>query len=146
MIPHPGSLAVMETRPASVPAARCNFLCVAAESVTGTRSGQAERLGVDCKERSIRFAQPAPNPKVDGNHPSRRQSGPSGSIGCAKISMRKDQMPQDQMRQDTDTSNAMVRPPFAWLLALVAGIAINWLYPLPFVPASVAGAWVGTAI
>jgi protein-S-isoprenylcysteine O-methyltransferase Ste14 len=57
-----------------------------------------------------------------------------------------DQMHQDQMRQDTDTSNAAVRPPFAWLLALVAGIAANWLYPLPFVPAPVRAAWVGVAI
>ena len=60
--------------------------------------------------------------------------------------MRQDQMRQDLMRQDLDTSNAAVRPPFAWLLALAAGIAINWLYPLPFVPASVSGAWVGAAI
>ena len=55
-------------------------------------------------------------------------------------------MRQDQMRQDTDTSNAMVRPPFAWILAIVVGIAADRLYPLPFVPASVPGAWVGGAI
>jgi protein-S-isoprenylcysteine O-methyltransferase Ste14 len=55
-------------------------------------------------------------------------------------------MRQDQMRQDLDTSNAAVRPPFAWLLALAAGIAADRLYPLPFVPASVPGKWVGAAI
>src|SRR5262249_2113027 len=50
------------------------------------------------------------------------------------------------MRQDTDTSNALVPPPVAWITALVWGLAVNWLYPLPFIPASVPGAWVGGAI
>ena len=59
---------------------------------------------------------------------------------------RREQIRQDQMRQDLDTSNAAVRPPFAWLLAIAAGIAANWLYPLPFVPASVPAAWVGAAV
>jgi protein-S-isoprenylcysteine O-methyltransferase Ste14 len=53
---------------------------------------------------------------------------------------------QDQMRQDTDASNAAVRPPFAWLLALAAGIAADRLYSLPFAPASVPRAWAGVAI
>jgi len=44
------------------------------------------------------------------------------------------------MCQDEDTSNAVVRPPVAWTLAL------DRLYPLRFVPASVPGAWVGGAI
>ena len=50
------------------------------------------------------------------------------------------------MSQDTDTSNAAVRPPVAWLLALAAGVAADWLYPLRFVPASIPAAWVGGAI
>jgi protein-S-isoprenylcysteine O-methyltransferase Ste14 len=50
------------------------------------------------------------------------------------------------MRQDTDSSDAAVRPPFAWLLALAAGIAADRLYRLPFVPASVPRAWAGVAI
>ena len=50
------------------------------------------------------------------------------------------------MCQDTDTSNAMVRPPIAWILALAAGVAAAWLYPLRFVLASVPGVWVGGAI
>lgn len=50
------------------------------------------------------------------------------------------------MCQDTDTSNAVVRPPVLLILALVAGVAADWLYPLRFVPASVPGAWVGGAI
>src|SRR5260221_12307596 len=50
------------------------------------------------------------------------------------------------MSQDTDTPNAAVRPPVAWLLALAAGVAADQLYPLRFVSASVPGAWIGGAI
>ena len=51
-----------------------------------------------------------------------------------------------QMSQDTDNANAVVRPPVAWILAFVAGLGADRLYPLQFVPASVSGAWVGGAI
>src|SRR5262249_47737710 len=47
------------------------------------------------------------------------------------------------MSQDTDTSNAVVRPPVALILAVAAGVAADRLYTLRFVPASVGGAWVG---
>jgi protein-S-isoprenylcysteine O-methyltransferase Ste14 len=50
------------------------------------------------------------------------------------------------MCQDTDTSNAVVRPPVVWILALVSGVAADRVYPLRFVPASVPAAWVGGAI
>jgi protein-S-isoprenylcysteine O-methyltransferase Ste14 len=50
------------------------------------------------------------------------------------------------MCQDRDTSNTVVRPLVAWILALLAGLAADQLYPLRFVPASVPGAWVGGAI
>ena len=50
------------------------------------------------------------------------------------------------MSQDTDNANAVVRPPIAWVLALVAGLGADRLYPLRFVPGSVSGAWVGGAI
>jgi protein-S-isoprenylcysteine O-methyltransferase Ste14 len=50
------------------------------------------------------------------------------------------------MPQETDTSNAVVRPPVAWILALAAGVAADRLHPLRFVPASVPAAWVGGII
>jgi protein-S-isoprenylcysteine O-methyltransferase Ste14 len=50
------------------------------------------------------------------------------------------------MSQDTDNSNAIIHPPIAWALAFVAGLGVDWLYPLRFVPASVSGPWVGGAI
>jgi protein-S-isoprenylcysteine O-methyltransferase Ste14 len=50
------------------------------------------------------------------------------------------------MEVTTDNANAVVRPPIAWAVAFVGGVAINALYPMPFVPASVPAAWVGGAI
>jgi len=34
-----------------------------------------------------------------------------------------------------DNSGAAIRPPIAWALAAIAGLALDWLYPLPFLPA-----------
>ncbi len=50
------------------------------------------------------------------------------------------------MSESTDSSNAIIHPPIAWALAFVVGLGVDWLYPLRFVPASVRGAWVGSAI
>lgn len=50
------------------------------------------------------------------------------------------------MAPETDTSNAVVRPPIAWFAALVVGIAVDRLVPLRFVPGSVPGVWVGAAV
>jgi len=34
-----------------------------------------------------------------------------------------------------DTAQVIIiRPPIAWALAVLAGLALNWLIPLPFVP------------
>jgi protein-S-isoprenylcysteine O-methyltransferase Ste14 len=45
-----------------------------------------------------------------------------------------------------DSSNAVVRPPIAWALAAVVGLGLNWLYPLPFVSASIPGRWIGGVV
>lgn len=50
------------------------------------------------------------------------------------------------MNETTDHSEAVIHPPVAWALAFVAGLGIDWLYPLRFIPASVSGAWLGGAI
>jgi len=49
------------------------------------------------------------------------------------------------MSENADTSNAIIRPPIAWAIAILAGIGVDWLYPLRFVPASVPRIWVGSA-
>ncbi len=50
------------------------------------------------------------------------------------------------MNKAIDRSGAIVRPPIAWALAILAGLGIDWLYPLPFVAASVPRVWVGGAV
>src|SRR4029077_501043 len=47
------------------------------------------------------------------------------------------------MAESADTSNAIVRPPIAWAVAIIVGLGAGWLYPLPFVPASVPRFWIG---
>jgi protein-S-isoprenylcysteine O-methyltransferase Ste14 len=52
----------------------------------------------------------------------------------------------DRQPAAPDNANAAVRPPIAWALAILAGLGLDWVYPLPFLPASVPAAWVGAAI
>jgi protein-S-isoprenylcysteine O-methyltransferase Ste14 len=50
------------------------------------------------------------------------------------------------MADTADTANVIVRPPIAWALAVLAGLALNWLVPLPFIAAAVPAAWVGAMV
>jgi protein-S-isoprenylcysteine O-methyltransferase Ste14 len=50
------------------------------------------------------------------------------------------------MSDTADNAQVMIRPPLAWALAIVAGLALDWLAPLPFLPAAVPGFWVGAAV
>jgi protein-S-isoprenylcysteine O-methyltransferase Ste14 len=50
------------------------------------------------------------------------------------------------MADTPDTANVIVRPPIAWALAILAGLALNWLIPLPFLPAAVAAGWPGAMV
>src|SRR5262245_42720269 len=50
------------------------------------------------------------------------------------------------MADTTDTANVIIRPPIAWAVAVLAGLALNWLMPLPFVPAAVPAGWLGTIV
>jgi protein-S-isoprenylcysteine O-methyltransferase Ste14 len=48
------------------------------------------------------------------------------------------------MVNDTaDTAQVIIRPPLAWGLAVIAGLALNWLVPLPFLPADLPAGWLG---
>jgi protein-S-isoprenylcysteine O-methyltransferase Ste14 len=50
------------------------------------------------------------------------------------------------MADTTDTANVIIRPPIAWVVAVLAGLALNWLLPLPFVPATVLADWLGAIV
>ncbi len=50
------------------------------------------------------------------------------------------------MADTADTADVIVRPPIAWALAVLAALALQWLMPLPFMPAAVPAGWVGGAV
>ena len=50
------------------------------------------------------------------------------------------------MSEAPDHAHSLVRPPIALVLAFIAGLAFDWLYPLPFVPAGLPHAWVGAGV
>jgi protein-S-isoprenylcysteine O-methyltransferase Ste14 len=47
------------------------------------------------------------------------------------------------MNDTADTAQVMIRPPLAWALAVMAGLALHWLVPLPFLPADLPARWIG---
>ena len=50
------------------------------------------------------------------------------------------------MVDTTDTANVIIRPPIAWAVAVLGGLALNWLLPLPFFPATVPAGWLGATV
>jgi protein-S-isoprenylcysteine O-methyltransferase Ste14 len=50
------------------------------------------------------------------------------------------------MADTTDTANVIIRPPIAWAVAVLAGLVLNRLMPLPFVPAAVPAGWLGAMV
>ncbi len=50
------------------------------------------------------------------------------------------------MSEAADSSNAIIHPPIAWALAFGAGLVLDSLYPLRFIPTSVPAALVGGAV
>jgi len=50
------------------------------------------------------------------------------------------------MHDTTDTARVIVRPPLAWGFAVVAGLALGWLVPLPFLPAGLPAGWLGALV
>ena len=71
----------------------------------------------------------AAEPTMPGGGPPRNTAAPAaGSADRSK-----------------DNANVLIRPPIALALAAAAGLAAAWVYPLPFVPASIPAGWVGAA-
>jgi protein-S-isoprenylcysteine O-methyltransferase Ste14 len=56
------------------------------------------------------------------------------------------QVHRPAMANPADTADVIVRPPIAWALAVLAGLALNWLMPWPFVPAVVSAGWLGAIV
>src|SRR3954447_25307511 len=50
------------------------------------------------------------------------------------------------MSDTAGTAQVVIRPPLAWALAVMATFALDWLQPLPFMPAAVPAGWLGGAV
>ena len=50
------------------------------------------------------------------------------------------------MNDTADTAQVLVRPPLAWALAVVAGLALHWVVPLPFLPGHLPAGWLGAIV
>jgi len=50
------------------------------------------------------------------------------------------------MNDTADTAQVIIRPPLAWGLAVIAGLALNWLVPLPFLPVDLPAGWLGAIV
>jgi protein-S-isoprenylcysteine O-methyltransferase Ste14 len=47
------------------------------------------------------------------------------------------------MNDAKDTANVLTPPPLAWAVAFLAGLGLNWLSPLSFVPLGIPRIWIG---
>jgi protein-S-isoprenylcysteine O-methyltransferase Ste14 len=50
------------------------------------------------------------------------------------------------MADTADTAQVIIRPPLAWGLAVIAGLALNWFVPLSFLPADLPAGWLGAIV
>jgi protein-S-isoprenylcysteine O-methyltransferase Ste14 len=50
------------------------------------------------------------------------------------------------MADTADTAQVLVRPPLAWGLAVIAGLALDRLLPLPFLPIDLPRGWLGAMV
>jgi protein-S-isoprenylcysteine O-methyltransferase Ste14 len=50
------------------------------------------------------------------------------------------------MADTADTAHVIIRPPLAWALAVLAGLALEWLAPLPFLPTDLPAGWLGAMV
>ena len=45
-----------------------------------------------------------------------------------------------------DNAQVALRPPLAWGLAVIVGLALNWLLSCPFLPADLPAGWLGATV
>jgi protein-S-isoprenylcysteine O-methyltransferase Ste14 len=50
------------------------------------------------------------------------------------------------MADTADTAHVIIRPPLAWGLAVIAGLALDWLLPLPFLPDDLQKGFLGVSV
>jgi protein-S-isoprenylcysteine O-methyltransferase Ste14 len=50
------------------------------------------------------------------------------------------------MNDTPETAQVLIRPPLAWAAAVIAGLVLDWLAPVPFLPAGAAVGWLGALV
>jgi protein-S-isoprenylcysteine O-methyltransferase Ste14 len=50
------------------------------------------------------------------------------------------------MADTAETADVMIRPPIAWAVAVLAGLALDWLMPLAFIPSAIPAGWLGALV
>ena len=50
------------------------------------------------------------------------------------------------MDDTADTAQVIIRPPLAWGLVVIAGLALNWFVPLPLLPVDLPAGWLGAMV
>jgi hypothetical protein len=50
------------------------------------------------------------------------------------------------MADSANTAHVIIRPPLAWGLAVLAGLGLDWVVPLPFLPADLPVGWLGALV
>jgi protein-S-isoprenylcysteine O-methyltransferase Ste14 len=50
------------------------------------------------------------------------------------------------MNDTPATAQVIIRPPLAWALAVLAGLMLDWLEPLPFLPGDLPAGWLGALL
>ena len=50
------------------------------------------------------------------------------------------------MADTADTAHVIIRPPLAWGLAVLAGLVLEELVPLPFLPPDLPAGWLGVGV
>jgi protein-S-isoprenylcysteine O-methyltransferase Ste14 len=50
------------------------------------------------------------------------------------------------MANTADSAQVFIQPPLAWGLALITGLGLDWLVPLPFLPADLSVGWLGAMV
>jgi protein-S-isoprenylcysteine O-methyltransferase Ste14 len=50
------------------------------------------------------------------------------------------------MNDTPATAQVIIRPPLAWALAVLAGLVLDWLEPLPFLPDDLPAGWLGALL
>jgi protein-S-isoprenylcysteine O-methyltransferase Ste14 len=50
------------------------------------------------------------------------------------------------MADTADTAHVIIRPPLAWGLSIVAGLALDRFVPLPFLPSDLPAGWIGAVV